>query len=292
MPTGVIALTVPDSPRSPHQPCLVTFLQDAKPAVRYRVDMDTTSNISPVLRYRNAPAAIEFLVNALGFEAKSDHRTPDGSVAHADLAFGPSIVGVSSTGTSPADSPWARVRQGLYIVVEDPDAYFQRAQAAGADVAIPIADQSYGSRDFTLRDPEGHLWGFGTYDMSRGAGEPTIFPEIRYRDPVAAAAWLERAIGFSRTLTVPGPDGSLVHVELRLERGVVMIGALGPGEFSELTHFANLKVSAPDEHHARAKAAGATIVREPQTAPYGARFYAARDPEAFLWWISDYTPAG
>jgi uncharacterized glyoxalase superfamily protein PhnB len=255
--------------------------------------MDNKPNVSPVLRYEDAPAAITFLVNALGFEPKSDHRTPDGAVAHADLALGPSIVGVSSTATSSAGSPWAGVRQGVYLVVDNPDAYYERARAAGADVASPITDQDYGSRDFTLRDPEGHLWAFGTYDMSRGTGEPTIFPEIRYRDAAAAASWLERAIGFRRTLMLPGSDGSIMHAEFRLERGVLMIGARSQssGEFADLTHFANLQVSNPDEHCARARAAGATIVREPQTAPYGARFYAARDSEGFLWWVSNYKPA-
>jgi uncharacterized glyoxalase superfamily protein PhnB len=230
-------------------------------------------------------------VNGLGFEARSDHRTPDGAVAHADLAHGPSVVGVSSAGMSPAGGPWASVRQGLYLVVDDPDAYYARARAAGADVATPIADQTYGSRDFTLRDPEGHLWGFGTYAMSRGTGEPTIFPEVRYRDPNIAAQWLENVIGFSNTLTVPTANGSLMHAEFRLESGVVMIGSSSPGELADLSHFANVQVSDPDAHCARARTAGLNIVREPQTASYGARFYAARDPEGFLWWVSDYTPA-
>jgi uncharacterized glyoxalase superfamily protein PhnB len=255
--------------------------------------MEATPNIFPVLRYRDAPAAIDFLVNAFGFDTKSNHRTPDGAVMHADLAFGPGGVGVSSAGLSPAGSPWASVRQGVYLVVGDPDAIYERAQAAGAEVASPIVDQEYGSRDFTLRDPEGHLWGFGTYDMSAGAGEPTIFPEIRYRNAPAAAQWLESAIGFRRTLTIPGPAGSLMHAEFRLGAGVVMIGAASQssGEFSDLTHFANVQVSDPDAHCARARSAGAAIVREPQTAPYGARFYAARDPEGFLWWVSNYKPA-
>jgi uncharacterized glyoxalase superfamily protein PhnB len=255
--------------------------------------MENKPILSPVLRYVDAPAAIEFLVNAFGCAVKSDHRTPDGAVAHADVAFGPSVVGISSLGASPAGSPWDGIRQGVYLVVADPDAYYERARAAGADVATPIADQEYGSRDFTLRDPEGHLWAFGTYDMMHGTGEPTIFPEIRYRNAPAAAHWLETAIGFRRTLTVPGANGTIRHAELRLEAGVVMIGARAEcsDEFANLTHFVNLQVSDPDVHCVRARSAGATIVREPQTAPYGARFYAARDPEGFLWWVSNYSPA-
>jgi uncharacterized glyoxalase superfamily protein PhnB len=249
-------------------------------------------NIFPVLRYENAPAAIDFLVSAFGFEEVSDHRTPDGRVAHADLRFGAGGVGISSVGTSPKDSPWATVRQGIYIVVDNPDVAYERARVAGSDVAIPIADQSYGSRDFTLRDPEGHLWGFGTYAMERGTGAPTLFPEILYRDARKAAAWIESAMGFHPTLTVPGSDGSLKHAELRLGDGVVFIGsAPESAEFRGLTHFANLQVSDPDAHHTRASAAGARIVMEPQLAPFGARFYAARDPEGFLWWVSDYKPS-
>jgi uncharacterized glyoxalase superfamily protein PhnB len=246
-------------------------------------------NLFPVLRYDDAPAAIDFLVAAFGFEKASDHRLPDGRVAHADLRFGPSGIGISSTGTSPADSPWAGVRQGIYIVVADPDAAYATARTASADIAVPITDQSYGSRDFTLRDPEGHLWGFGTYTMERGAGAPTLVPEVLYRDAHAAGTWMERAMGFRRTLTVPNDDGSVKHAELRLDDGVVFIGsAPTAGPFEGLTHFVNLQVADPDAHHARAAAAGAAIVTEPQVAPFGARYYAARDPEGFLWWVSTY----
>jgi uncharacterized glyoxalase superfamily protein PhnB len=51
-----------------------------------------------------------------------------------------------------------------------------------------------------------------------------------------------------------------------------------------------LRVADPDAHAAHARSAGATLVREPQTAPYGARFYAARDPEGFLFWVTNYQP--
>ena len=249
-------------------------------------------NIFPVLRYDNAPAALDFLVAAFGFEKASDHRLPDGRVAHADLRFGPSVVGISSVGTSPPESPWASVRQGVYIVVDDPDGAYARAQTAGADIPLPIADQSYGSRDFTLRDPGGHLWAFGTYAMERGSGAPTVVPEVLYRDAHSAINWMQHAMGFRTSLTVPSEDGSVKHAELRLGDGVVFVGsAATSGRFRGLTHFTNLHVADPDTHCVRAKAAGATIVMEPQLAPFGARFYAAHDPEGFLWWISTYEPA-
>jgi uncharacterized glyoxalase superfamily protein PhnB len=261
-------------------------------AVREGNDMDTQPNIFPVLRYQDGPAAIQFLTSAFGFVTKSDHRLPDGAVAHASLAFGPSVVGVSSESASSPGSPWSRVKQGVYVVVSDPDAAYEHAQAAGAEIVQPIADQSYGSRDFTLRDPEGHLWGFGTYAMERGAGAPTVFPEVLYRDAQQALKWMERGLGCRQSLLVPDDDGSVKHAELRLGDGVVFVGsAPQDGQFRGVTHFVNVHVDDPDAHFARAKQSGAAIVIEPQMSPFGARFYAAKDPEGFLWWISDYQPA-
>jgi uncharacterized glyoxalase superfamily protein PhnB len=267
------------------------FSKTATLLTAYGVGMNGKPNIFPVLRYDDAPAAIDFLVKAMGFEVKTDHRLPDGSVAHADLAFGPSGIGVSSRQASSPESPWAHVRQGLYIVVSDPDALYERARVAGAEVATPIVDQPYGSREFGLRDPEGHLWGFGTYEMSQGIGAPQLYPEVLYRNGVAAVEWLENAVGFRRSLIVPGEAGSIKHAELRLADGVVFIGsAPESSEFRGLTHFSNLRVADPDAHCARARSAGATIVMEPQMSPFGARYYAARDLEGFLWWVSTYEP--
>jgi uncharacterized glyoxalase superfamily protein PhnB len=255
--------------------------------------MDTTPTISPVLRYEDGPAALEWLARAFGFEKHSDHRTPDGQVAHADLRLGPSAIGVSSAGTSPPDSPWASARQGVYVQVDNPDAVHDRARAAGADIVVPLKDLDYGSRDFSMRDPGGHLWGFGTYRMAMGGAEPTIWPELRYPDAAAAIAWLERALGCACAVRIPGKAGTVTHAELRLGRAALMLGPQTPGtEWSDATQVTSLRVADPDAHFARARSAGAQVVREPQTAPYGARFYAVRDPEGFLWWVTDYAPAG
>jgi uncharacterized glyoxalase superfamily protein PhnB len=255
----------------------------------------TTSifNLSPVFRYTDAPAAMDWLVRAFGFTIRSDHRTPDGGVAHADLLFGSNSIGVSSASMSPPGSPWARVRQGLYVCVSDPDAAHDRAVAAGAEIVSPLEDHDYGSRDFTLRDPGGHLWAFGTYDTGATAAAPAIWPELQYADASGAVSWLERALGLHQTLQVPDETGALMHAELRLGETVVMLGpasARASHAWGDTRQVTGLRVDDPDAHHARSKAAGATIVGEPATTPYGARFYAARDPEGFLWWVTNYRP--
>ena len=250
------------------------------------------SNISGVFRYQDGPAAIEWLVQALGFETHSDHRTPAGLVAHADLRFGSSVIGVSSSAASAPDSPWAAVRQGLYVCVNDPDGFHNRARDAGAEIVSPLVDQDYGSRDFSWRDPGGHLWGFGTYDMGASADEPAAWPELRYADAASAVDWLERAIGFKRAAEIPDETGGLMHAELRLGPSVLMLGPEMPGsEWPDARQVIHLQVDDPDAHFARASKHRPVVVRQPQTAPYGARFYAVRDPEGFLWWVSNYRPA-
>ena len=122
----------------------------------------------PVLRYRDAHAAIAWLEEALGFERVAVHEGEDGSVAHAELSFrGGGIV--LGTAADPSEGGYAAVAQppgssSVTVVVDEPDALHDRVVAAGGDVVMPFTDQDYGSRDFAVRDPEGNLWNFGTYD--------------------------------------------------------------------------------------------------------------------------------
>src|SRR5262249_55484352 len=131
-------------------------------------------NIFPALRYRNAPAAIDWLVRTLGFEQLAVHANPDGSIAHAELKFGTGVVGLNSARPLPGN-PWSDVGAGIFVHVPEVDAPHDRARAAGAEIIMPLKDMDYGSREYSVRDPEGHLWGFGTYPMSAPTGEPNFF---------------------------------------------------------------------------------------------------------------------
>jgi uncharacterized glyoxalase superfamily protein PhnB len=57
-----------------------------------------------------------------------------------------------------------RETQFTYLVVPDADAVYHRAKTAGAEILLDIKTQPYGGRDFTCRDPQGHIWSVGTYD--------------------------------------------------------------------------------------------------------------------------------
>src|SRR5258708_16332504 len=98
-------------------------------------DTKTQPNIFPVLRYQDAPAVIDWLVKAFGFETHTEVPGPDGTIAHAELRLGPGAIGISSKMPPNGDNPWSTVDQGVYVWVEDPDAQHDRAKAAGAFIA-------------------------------------------------------------------------------------------------------------------------------------------------------------
>ena len=131
----------------------------------------TKSNVIPTLRYRDALAAIEWLCRAFGFEKKLVVPGEDDTVAHAQLEFGNGMIMLGSARDdefgklmkSPKDLGGVGTA-GAYIVVEDCDAHYQQAKAVGAEMVMDIADQDYGGRAYTCRDPEGYLWSFGSYD--------------------------------------------------------------------------------------------------------------------------------
>lgn len=249
-------------------------------------------NIFPVLRYDDAVGALQFLHRAFGFDKHSEHLGPGGTVAHAEMKTGASTVGVSSVTPPTPANPWSAVRQGIYVCVNDIDALYARATQSGIEIATPIRDMDYGSRDFAARDRGGYLWGFATYDMAAGDAEPTMFPEVHYRDARVAIAELTSAFGFETTLAVPGPNGTVMHAELTFGDGVVMSGEIhddpswGDGHQCICVYQPD-----PDAHYARAKEAGAAIVKAPETTPFGARHYAARDPAGFLWLFSTCKPS-
>lgn len=129
------------------------------------------SSIVPTFRCRDATAAIEFLCRALGFEKHVVYED-GGKVAHAQLVLGNAMIMLSSATEEGVYDRWvkppvsrdAATTQGIYVIVPDPDAHYARARKEGAVILMDLHDEDYGSREYTCRDLEGHVWTFGTYD--------------------------------------------------------------------------------------------------------------------------------
>lgn len=134
--------------------------------------VDNGSRMISALNYKDVDAALDWLCRAFGFEARAVYRDEAGKVVHAELTFGNGMIMLGADGggefgrmimTMP-ERAGRRCTQTIYVIVDDVDAHFARASAAGAETLIAPRDESYGGRGCSVRDPEGHAWSFGSYD--------------------------------------------------------------------------------------------------------------------------------
>ena len=132
------------------------------------------STIIPTLRYADATAMLGWLCDAFGFTRHLVVEDGAGGIAHAQLTLGSGMVMLGSN----RDTEFGRLQsipatlggttQSPYVIVADVDAVCARARAAGAEIVMEPRDEDYGGRGFSCRDPEGHLWNFGSYDPWAG----------------------------------------------------------------------------------------------------------------------------
>lgn len=114
--------------------------------------------ITPYLHPKGAKQLIEFLKEGLGAEEVARHAAPDGSIAHAKIRIGDSIVEMSD-----AHGQWPPMPMPLHIYVEDTDALYARAIQAGAESISAPEDKPYGDRIAGIKDPAGNLWYIATH---------------------------------------------------------------------------------------------------------------------------------
>lgn len=126
----------------------------------------------PTFRYRDAARMIDWLCKAFGFQV--DAKFMDGDqVAHAQLSFGTSMIMLGSARDDEygrmVGAPGDNGGKSVYVAVDDCDAAYHKAKAAGATILEEPRDRDYGSREFICADPEGVIWSFGTYWPKAGA---------------------------------------------------------------------------------------------------------------------------
>jgi uncharacterized glyoxalase superfamily protein PhnB len=139
---------------------------------------NTKATVIPGLRYRNAPAAIDWLCRTFGFEKQIVVPNEDGAILHAQLTFGNGMIMLGSVIEGKDETAYGKLiaqpdeikgfeTQSPYLVVQDADEIYRRAKAAGAEIVMDIEDKPQGGRGFMCRDLEGHLWSIGSYDPWR-----------------------------------------------------------------------------------------------------------------------------
>jgi len=125
------------------------------------------------------------------------------------------------------------------------------------------------------------------------ANMPRITPYLYYENVAAALSWLGKAFGFHERMRMPGPEGSIMHAEMELADGVIMMGRPGPDyrnpkRVGGVTQSLYVYVDDVDKHFIRAREAGAKILAEPADQFYGDRRYGAEDLEGHHWYFAQH----
>jgi len=113
--------------------------------------------VTPYVMLSGVENFITFLTNAFGAESIEMMKDPNGRVMHAEVKIGDSMMMLGE----PSEN-WPATPSGYYLYVEDCDALFNKAVAAGATVISPVADQFYGDRSGGVKDAWGNLWWIST----------------------------------------------------------------------------------------------------------------------------------
>ena len=248
--------------------------------------------ISPGLRCADAHREIRWLEEVLSFRLTMLYEEPNGDVVYAQLQWGTGAVNLSTYqggGRMPETGPAS--------VILDPgdvaavDRIHQRAVAAGAEFIVAIEDTPYGSRGFSIRDPEGHVWNVGAaHDRP---GNPKVVQSVQLRDPRAGMRWLEEVLGFTVDEVFEGPDGAFFTAYLSWRDGVLHVGPRHdrPGRMPSTGPVPSVltapNLAAVDALYTRAVAAGAEVIVAVEDAPHGSHGFSLRDPDGNLWNVSN-----
>jgi PhnB protein len=282
----------------------------------------------PRLTFKDAAKAIEFYKNAFG--AKETMRfEAGGKIAHAEITIGSSAVMLAEEWPEGGRfSPETLGNSPVMMVlsVPDVDAFVAHALGVGAAIERPIADQFYGHREGTVRDPFGYLWTVSMVKeemsveemhrrmeaMTKGdtasqkpamnpipRGFRTVTPYLIAQDGPALLEFAKQAFAAEETFRTVGSAGGL-HGEARIGDSMLMIGGGIPGREFRATpnaHALHMYVEDADAVYEKALAAGATSIDEPRDQEYGERSGSVKDPAGNYWYIAtqkgeSYIPKG
>jgi len=283
---------------------------------------------APRLTFRDAAKAIEFYKDAFGARETMRFEV-GGKIPHAEIKIGDSAILL--TEEWPEGGRFSPETLGnspvmVELSVPDVDKFFAHAIGAGAKTVIPIADQFYGRREGTLRDPFGYLWSVSTVTeempveemhrrmdammkgdtaAKRPAVDPvprgfhTVTPYLIAENGPGLMEFAKQVFGAEETFRTVGSAGGL-HGEVRIGDSMLMIGGGIPGrEFRSTpnTHALHIYVEDADAVCEKALAAGATVIDELRDQEYGERSASVKDPAGNFWYIAthkgeSYIPKG
>jgi PhnB protein len=138
--------------------------------------------VTPYLTVRGAEKVIEFLKQAFGGEPKEALKRPDGSVMHAQVKIGDSLVMIADESEMAKATP-----STLYLYVPNVDAVYERAVKAGGKSIMEPTDMFYGDRSGGVKDPSDNSWFLATHKEDVAPQELRKRAELFYKEKHKAA---------------------------------------------------------------------------------------------------------
>ena len=132
--------------------------------------MSTVERLTPVLVYEDIAGAHDFLVEAFGLSSGGVERDGEGNVIHAEVCAGDSAIWLHRVAPEHhmlAARTLPGASAGLYVHVDDVDAHYEFVRSRGIEVESELRDQPYGSREYGVKDLEGHRWWFASASRSQ-----------------------------------------------------------------------------------------------------------------------------
>jgi PhnB protein len=241
--------------------------------------------VTPYLVAEDGPALIEFAKQAFGAEEAFRTVTAMGGV-HAEVSIGDSRLMIGG-GTPGHKFPATLHPNALHVYVEDTDAAFKQALAAGATSIDAPRDQDYGERSATVKDAAGNFWYIATHQgesyIPKGLHNVNAYLHPRRAEPLIA--FLKRAFGAQEVSKYASPDGVVHHAEIRIGDSVVEMGE-AHDKYESMPAMFYLYVPNVDAIYRQTLAAGATSLQEPIDQPYGDRQAGVRDAFGNTWYIA------
>lgn len=236
------------------------------------------TTVTPYIRVPDA-GLVDFLARTFDAQETFSGRGGGGGM-HREVRIGDSMLmigeGTGTGGVMPVSA------MAFHVFVQDADATFRRAIAAGGTSVHEPADYSYGERAGFVRDRFGNHWYIATPlgPQSVGHALRTVTPMLHVRDGVSYVDFLKRALDAAEELRHEEPPGRLRYARLRIGDAAVELTQNEP-----MTGAFMLYVADPDAAYQRALAAGATSLMEPSNQPYG-RVAGVGDAVGNQWFFS------
>jgi PhnB protein len=241
--------------------------------------------VTPYMVAVDGPALVEFAKRAFGAEEKFRGIGGAGGL-HAEVMIADSVL-MMGGGIPGREFRSTANTTAIHLYVEDIDAVYKKALAAGATSISAPADQEYGERSAGVKDPAGNYWYIATHKgpsyVPKGLNNVNVYMHPLRGEPVIN--FLKRAFGAEELARYASPDGVIHHAEIRVGDSVVEMGE-AQGPYQPMQSMFYLYVPDCDAVYERALKAGATSISEPTDQPYGDRSGGVKDPFGNQWYIA------